>query len=440
MQAVDSLEVESLDLEARGVARRDGKVIFIEGALTGEIVTTHTLRRKPSYEIARVEQILRESNLRVRPKCRHFGMCGGCAMQHVDASAQVAIKQRALEDGLSHIAGVKPERMLPPLHGPDWGYRFRARLAVRWVAKKHKILVGFHERKSSFVADIEYCEILPPHVARLLMPLRDLVGSLSEPDRIPQIEVAVGDRATALVLRHLLPLTAADIAVLRAFAERYDIQWWLQSKGPDTVHPLVREHETELAYTLPEFGLRMPFRPTDFTQVNHQINRALVSRALGLLQAGPADRVADLFCGLGNFTLPLATQAREVVGVEGSQSLVDRATQTALAAGIANAGFQTLNLFEVNLQWLEGLGKFDRILIDPPREGAHAVSQALAQLPASLRPARIVYVSCNPGTLSRDTAILVHEGNYVLRAAGVINMFPHTGHVESIAVFEPGGL
>ena len=272
------------------------------------------------------------------------------------------------------------------------------------------------------------------------MPLRDLVGSLSAPDRVPQIEVAVGDRATALVLRHLLPLTSADIAVLRAFAERYDIQWWLQSKGPDTVHPLVREHETALAYTLPEFGLRMPFRPTDFTQVNHQINRALVSRALGLLQAGPGDRVADLFCGLGNFTLPLATQAREVVGVEGSQPLVDRATQAALDAGIVNAGFQTLNLFEVNLQWLEGLGKFDRILIDPPREGAHAVSQALAQLPASLRPARIVYVSCNPGTLSRDTAILVHEGNYVLRAAGVINMFPHTGHVESIAVFEPGGL
>ena len=434
------LEVESLDLEARGVARRDGKVIFIEGALTGEVVTAHTLRRKPSYEIARVGQILRESNLRVRPRCRHFGTCGGCAMQHVDASAQVAIKQRALEDGLSHIAGVKPERVLPPLHGPAWGYRFRARLAVRWVAKKNKILVGFHERKSSFVADIEYCEILPPHVARLLMPLRDLVGSLGAPDRIPQIEVAVGDRVTALVLRHLLPLTPEDIALLKAFAERHDIQWWLQSKGPDTVHPLVREHETALAYTLPEFGLRMPFRPTDFTQVNHQINRALVSRALGLLQAGPGDRVADLFCGLGNFTLPLATQAREVIGVEGSQSLVDRAAQAALAAGIVNAGFHTLNLFEVNLQWLEGLGKFDRILIDPPREGAHAVSQALAQLPAALRPARIVYVSCNPGTLSRDTAILVHEGNYVLRAAGVINMFPHTGHVESIAVFEPGGV
>ena len=434
------LEVESLDLEARGVARRDGKVIFIEGALTGELVSAHTLRRKSSYEIARVEQVFRESNLRVRPKCRHFGMCGGCAMQHVDAGAQVAIKQRALEDGLSHIAGVKPERILPPLHGPTWGYRFRARLAVRWVAKKNKILVGFHERKSSFVADIESCEILPPHVSRLLMPLRGLIGRLSAPDRVPQIEVAVGDRATALVLRHLLPLTSSDIAELRAFADLHDIQWWLQSKGPDTVHALVPEHETALAYTLPEFGLRMPFRPTDFTQVNHLINRALVSRALGLLQAGSGDRVADLFCGLGNFTLPLATQAREVVGVEGSQSLVDRAAQTAAAAGIGNASFQTLNLFDVSLQWLEGLGKFDRILIDPPREGAHAVSQALAQLPAALRPARIVYVSCNPGTLSRDAAILVHEGNYALRSAGVINMFPHTGHVESIAVFEPAGL
>lgn len=434
---VDVLDIESLDLEARGVARRDGKVVFVEGALPGERVSVQVVRRKPSYEIARVDQVLRASSQRVTPRCPHFGVCGGCAMQHLDPAAQVAVKQRALEDTFWHVGKLRPARILPPMHGPAWGYRYRARLSVRVVPKKGGVLVGFHERKSSYVADMRTCHVLPAHVARLLVPLRGMIASLSAPDRMPQIEVAVGDACTVLVLRHLLPLTDGDVAVLRAFAREHGVTWWLQPKGPDSVHPLEPGDAETLAYALPEFGLRLPFKPTDFTQVNHAINRVLVSRALSLLEPGPQDRVADLFCGLGNFTLPLATRAREVVGVEGSKALTDRALAAARRHGLADrTAFATLNLFEVDADWLRGLGRFDRMLIDPPREGAQAVAQALTQLQAAERPARIVYVSCNPATLARDAAILVHEGGYALRAAGVINMFPHTGHVESIAVFE----
>jgi len=432
------LQVESLDLEARGVARHDGdgKVVFIEGALASERVTANIFRRKPSFEIGRVQVIVRESSQRVKPKCEHFGVCGGCVMQHLDPAAQVASKQRVLEDNLAHIGNVRPEHMLPPLHGPSWGYRYRARLSVRWVAKKGTVLVGFHERKSSFVADIKTCHVLPPHVAALLVPLRGLIMALSAPDRFAQIEVCVGDTVTALVLRHLDPLSPDEIATLRAFAAQHNIQWWLQSKGPDTVHALEPEDEDKLGYHLPEFGLRMPYRPTDFTQVNHQINRVLVSRALSLLGVQRTDRVADMFCGLGNFTLPLATQCHEVVGVEGSASLTERGEQAAVQAGIFNAKFQTLNLFEVDQSWLQSLGRVDRMLIDPPREGAFALVQALAALPPVEHPVRIVYVSCNPATLARDADVLVNQAGYHLRSAGAINMFPHTSHIESIAVFE----
>jgi 23S rRNA (uracil1939-C5)-methyltransferase len=358
-------------------------------------------------------------------------------MQHLEPTAQVAIKQRALEDTFAHIGKLKPGRMLPPLQGPSWGYRYRARLSVRLVPKKGGVLVGFHERKSSYVADMRECHVLPRHVSDMLMPLRAMIASMSAPDRMPQIEVALGDGVTVLVLRHLEPLTDNDLAVLRAFAAERDVQWWLQPKGPDTVHSLEPGHADALAYALPEFGLRMPYRPTDFTQVNHAINRALISRALTLLDPQPTDRVADLFCGLGNFTLPLATKAREAVGVEGSKALTDRAMQAAQLHGLAGStSFSTLNLFEVNVDWLRGLGHFDRMLIDPPREGAQAVAQALSLLSPAERPRRIVYVSCNPATLARDAAIMVHEGGYALQMAGVINMFPHTGHVESIAVFE----
>ncbi len=432
----DVLQVESLDLDARGVSRRDGKVVFIEGALPSEHVTVNTFRKKPSYDVGRVQYIQRESSSRVTPRCEHFGVCGGCVMQHLEPSAQVAVKQRALEDALLHIGKVRPGRVLPALHGPYWGYRYRARLSVKWVAKKGTVLVGFYERKSSFVADIKTCHVLPPEIAALFMPLRKLIMGMSSPDRFPQIEVSVGEGVIALVLRHLMPLTAADVQSLRDFAAQHAVHWWLQPQGPDSVAPLEAAHEDSLYYTLPEFGLNMPFKPTDFTQVNHQINRALVSRALTLLDPQAGDRVVDMFCGLGNFTLPLATRCLEVVGVEGSETLTARAKIAAARAGIEHATFQTLNLFEVTAEWLAELGRFDRMLIDPPREGAMALAQALINLPASLRPERIVYVSCNPATLARDTEILLQKSAYQLTAAGVVNMFPHTGHVESMAVFE----
>lgn len=433
--------IESLDLDARGVAHHDGKVVFVDGALPGETVIARIARRKPSFDVARTERVLRPSAQRVEPACPYFGVCGGCAMQHLAPEAQVAVKQRVLEDALVHIGKVKPEQMLAPMHGPTWGYRYRARLSVRLVVKKGGVLVGFREKRGSYVADMDQCLVLPPHVSDLLLPLRELVGALSMPKSIPQIEVAVGDEGTALLLRHMEPLNDADVELLRTFSRRHGVMWWLQPKGPDTVHPLERSDTEALAYHLPEYGLRMGYRPTDFTQVNSQINRVLISRALALLQVQPTDRVADLFCGLGNFTLPLATRARHVVGVEGSQALVDRASAAAEQNGLAErAGFSVLNLFEVDGQWLRGLGRFDRMLIDPPREGAEAVARALAELAPGERPVRLLYVSCNPATLARDAGILVQEANYRLSAAGVVNMFPHTGHVESIAVFDARGI
>lgn len=436
---LEVFDIESLDLEARGIAHRDGKVLFVEGALPGERVAARIVRRKPSYEKARTERVIKPSSQRVTPVCPHFGVCGGCAMQHLEPQAQVAIKQRALEDAFGHIGKLRPATVLPPIHGPAYGYRYRARLSVRLVPRKGGVLVGFRERHSSYVADMRECHVMPRHVSDMLVPLRSMVESLSIPNRVPQIEVAVGDQCTALVLRHMEPLTEADFDILRAFATRWNVSWWLQPKGPDTVHLLDPADEGRLAYTLPEYGLRMRYRPTDFTQVNPYINRTLVSRALSLLDVQADHRVADLFCGLGNFTLPLATQARQVVGIEGSDALTERALEGARAHRLQHkVSFKTLNLFEVDVAWLRALGHFDRMLIDPPREGAEAVAKALSALAGQERPERIVYVSCNPATLARDAAIMKHTGGYVLQAAGVVNMFPHTGHVESIAVFEPG--
>lgn len=444
-----TIDIESLDMEARGVGHLQnedgtpGKVIFVEGALPKERVGFSSFRKKPNWEAAKLTEIYKESSQRVQPKCPHFGVCGGCSMQHLDAVAQVAMKQRILEDNLKHIGKVKAETMLRPIHGPTWGYRYRARISVRNVPKKGGVLVGFHERKSSFVSDMKTCEILPPHVSAMLVPLRHLIESLSIIDQMPQIELAVGDninggKTTALVLRNLVPLTEDDERKLVAFAEQYGVQWWLQPKGPETVYPF-DPSDADLHYLLPEFGIKMPFKPTDFTQVNHRINRVLVARALRLLDVQPEDRVADLFCGLGNFTLPIATLAKEVVGIEGSDRLTERALENATANRVAeHTTFYCRNLFEATAEDFVALGKFDRMLIDPPREGAAAVCAALMEVAQSrpdLLPRRIVYVSCNPSTLARDAAMLVH-GRYVLQHAGVVNMFPHTSHVESMAVFD----
>ena len=453
-QAMDDvLDVESLDLEGQGVARRaDGKVVFIEGALPTERVTVQVHRRKNQWEQAQATAVLQQSTQRVVPKCPHFGLhtgaCGGCKMQHLDPAAQVAVKQRALEDALWHLGKVRPERVLRPIQGPAWGYRYRARLSVRHVARKSTVLVGFHERKSRYVADMSVCPVLPPHVEALLPALRELVGAMALRDRLPQIELAVGDTVTTLVLRHLEPVPIGDLALLRSFAARHGVQWWLQPAGPDTAHPLDAQEAAAapLDYALPEFGVRIGFRPTDFTQVNPRINRVLVQRALGLLAPCADERVIDWFCGLGNFTLPIARQARQVLGLEGSEALVQRARDNAVANAAADRTvFEARNLFELDARALLALGAADRWLVDPPREGAFALAKALADavqgeepgLPGHWAPPRrIVYVSCNPATLARDAGLLVHQAGYVCSAAGVVNMFPHTAHTESIAVFD----
>ena len=439
------IEIKSLDMDARGVGHIEnedgspGKVVFVEGALPGERVSFVTFKKKKNWEAARMTALHRESSLRVTPRCKHFDYCGGCSMQHLEPSAQVAIKQRVLEDNLWHIGKVRAENIMRPMYGPTWGYRYRARLSVRHVKKKETVLVGFHEKKSAFVADIDSCEILPPHISAMLLPLRALIGSLSIFDQMPQIELAIGEDVTAMVLRIMAPLTVDDETRLKAFADEYGVQWWLQVKGPETAVPFY-PLDKQLHYLLPEFGVKMPFKPVDFTQVNHHINRVLVSKALRLLEVQTTDRVADLFCGLGNFTLPLATQGSEVVGIEGSTTLTERALENALANGLSEkTSFSTRNLFEVTTDDLIALGKFDRILVDPPRDGAMALCQALvglAQVRPDMLPKRIVYVSCSPSTLARDAGILVLEAGYKLSKAGVVNMFPHTSHVESMAVFD----
>ena len=454
------LEVDALDIDARGVARRpDGKVVFIEGALPTERVSARVHRRKNNWEQATVTEIHRESSQRVAPRCPHFGLhegaCGGCKMQHLHVAAQVAIKQRVLEDNLWHLAKVKAETVMRPIEGPTWGYRWRARFTVRHVRKKGTVLVGFHERKSRYVADIRECHVVPPHVSELLLPLRELIGSMDAIETCPQIELACGDEVTALVLRHLEPLSAGDLAKLRSFAAVHPgVQWWLQPKGPDTIHLLDDaggSGTVQLAYALPEFGIEMPFRPTDFTQVNPHVNRVLVSRALRLLDPRRGERVIDWFCGLGNFTLPIATRAGEVLGVEGSETLVARSRENyernksapRVGPALAKTGFAARDLFEITPDQLVRDGIADRWLVDPPREGAFALAKALADLhqQPQLRggwrpPMRIVYVSCNPATLARDAGLLVQQAGYRCTAAGVVNMFPHTAHVESIAVFD----
>lgn len=425
--------IESLDYEARGIARLDGKAIFVDGALPGETVEYASYRKKSKYELANLVSVIKASAARVSPRCEYFGVCGGCAMQHMDVSAQLAVKQRVLEDGLWHIGRVRPEHILQPAQGIPWGYRHRARLAVRALGKNTSALIGFHERRSSYIADMSSCQILAPHVSKLLLPLRQLIGSLSIAQRVSQVEVAVGEQCTALSLRILEPLSAKDEALLRAFADQYSIVFYLQPKGPESVFRFYPLDGPSLSYVLPEFDVEFEFKPTDFTQVNHAVNRVLVRRALQLLDPQPSERIADMFCGLGNFTLPIARSGATVLGVEGSGALVRRGRQNAEKHGLDSlVEFQEANLFECTEQSFERLGAFDKMLVDPPREGALELVKALGKK----APSRIVYVSCNPATLARDSGVLVAEKGYRFVAAGVVNMFPHTAHVESIAVFE----
>jgi 23S rRNA (uracil1939-C5)-methyltransferase len=437
---MDVVAIESLDQEGRGIARVDGKAVFVEGALPGERVAIEVFKRKPTYELARATEVIKASASRVAPRCPHFGVCGGCTLQHADLPLQVAAKQRVLEEALARIGRVRAETLLPPVYGPAWGYRHRARLSVRHVVKKGGVLVGFHERKSSFVADMSECHVLPPKISALLPTLRTLIAALSVRDRLPQIEVAVGERAGepmyALVLRILAPLTPADETLLRECADRHGVDFWLQTGGPQTVVPFHRP-DAALAYTLPEAQLTMPYAPTEFTQVNPFVNRVLVRRALSLLAPQPGERIADFFCGLGNFTLPIARHGADVVGIEGSAAMVTRGTENAVANGLAaHARFQVANLFAATPESIAPLLPLAKVLIDPPREGAVELVKALPARDDAQGLERIVYVSCSPATLARDAGVLVNERGYRMRAAGIVNMFPHTAHVESIALFE----
>jgi 23S rRNA (uracil1939-C5)-methyltransferase len=439
MNMENRVTIESLDQEGRGIARADGKVIFIEGALTGEVVNYSSYRKKPAFELAQVAEIYKSSPMRVQPKCAHFGVCGGCSMQHLDARSQVAVKQRILEDSLWHIGKVRAETILQPIYGQTWGYRERARLSVRHVIKKGKVLVGFHEKRSSYVADMQNCEILTPKIARLLPLLAELIAGLSIRDKLPQIEVAVGDHVDALVLRVLDTPSSTDENMLRAFADRHEIQFWLQSGGYDTIAPFQPLDAPALSYSLPEFGIVMPFAPSEFTQVNSAMNRVMISRAIRLLDPQPDERIADFFCGLGNFTLPIARSGAQVLGIEGSDALVARARQNAEFNGLAgNAKYAAMNLFGITEAGYAELGLFDKLLIDPPRDGAIELVRSIGCCEGSGNnaPRRIVYVSCSPATLARDAQVLVQVHGYTLKSAGVMNMFPHTSHVESIAVFE----
>jgi len=467
-----SLYIESMDLDAKGIGHKeDGKVVFVDGALPFERVRPNVHRKKDNWEMASLQEIYKESYSRVKPACPHAGYhtgaCGGCKMQHLEPGAQIAVKQRALEDLLKHIGQVKPENISRPIQGPDWSYRYRARLSIRDVRKKNMVLIGFHERKSRYVADMQICPILPVHVSALLMPLRKLIESLESREHCAQIELACGDHVIAMVLRHMVPLSLGDQRKLLEFGSQHHIQWWLQPQGLDSVHLMPShltnshasypEQEKSLSYALPEFSIEMPYRPTDFTQVNPSINRVLVSKAIQLLEPQACDTVIDWFCGLGNFTLPLATKAAKVFGIEGSVELVQRAkdnynlNQSARHHAQGQIGlsqpckmcpvtFSSQNLFQITPDQLQSLETAQRWLIDPPREGAYELVKALAQLMKEEHhdfqaPERIVYVSCNPATLARDANVLVEAG-YVLKSAGIVNMFPHTAHVESIAAFE----
>lgn len=486
-------QVESLDQEGRGVAHVNGKTIFIDGALPGEIVKYQAQRIKPSYEVANTIEVLQASVDRVSPKCPHYGLCGGCKLQHMDATAQVTAKQQMLEADLWHIGKVKALNTLPPMYGPTWGYRHKARLSVKYVQKKERVLVGFNEKGTRFVADMNSCEVLVPEVSALIAPLQSMIFELRIKNKLPQIELAVGMASViVLIFRIMDALTDNDETLLKTFADNHKIQIWTQTKGPDTIKPFwpnaLRgvaqqninttpqseaykvEKLEQLQYSLPEFDLIYPFKPNEFTQVNTAINQQMVSLAIQLLNPQAGENIADFFCGIGNFTLPIARSGASVLGLEGLINLVDRAKESANLNKINNVNFGVADLFKMTEESLQELGKFDKWLIDPPRDGAFKLVKALKNSPQNVakidnigddalqaniyaasrasenartelatknsNPNVIVYVSCNPATLARDANILVHEKGYVLSKAGVINMFPHTAHVESIALFE----
>ena len=424
--------IQSLSHDGKGVARIDEKATFIQGALAGEKITFRYTNCKKSYDEGLVTSVIESSPDRVQPKCAHYEICGGCSLQHLDADKQIEAKQQVLLDNLEHIGKVSAESILPPLTNDSvWGYRRKARLGVKNVPKKGKVLVGFRERASSFVADLTLCPVLHPRVGELLPQLSELVEGLSINTKLPQVEVAMDDEQCVLIFRILEDLTDADAAAIKAFGEAHDIIPYTQRGGPDTVIPL-SGIPADLHYALPDQNLELGFLPGDFTQVNTDINRKMINRALNMLDLNQNDTVLDLFCGVGNFTLPLAKQAGTVVGVEGDEGLVQRAKSNAERNKLANVDFYAANLYEElkPQPWLNQT--FTKALIDPPRSGALEILPLINRMGIET----LLYISCYPGTLARDAGVLVNEMGYTLVSAGVMDMFPHTGHVESIALFK----
>ncbi len=431
LNPIAEARAESFSHDGRGVARVNGKATFIEGALPGETVRFRYQNRHRSYDNGRLVEVVTPSPDRVTPRCPHFGVCGGCSLQHMSPEAQLTAKQQVLVEQLERLGKVKPETWLAPLAGPAWGYRRRARLGVRRVPSKGGVQVGFREKRKSFIANLESCAVLAPRVSALLPALRQLITNLSCPDRIPQVEVAAGDNDTALVFRHLVPLTENDRTQLHAFGEQHGVQIYLQPHGPESLETLWPNAPTPLYYRLPEFEVSIQFRPTDFIQVNAELNAAMVHQALALLELKPEDRVLDLFSGLGNFTLPLARRAGQVLGIEADAELIEGARANAARNGLNNVEFRAGNLYDETGPSPWESYTFNKLLLDPPRSGA---MEAIRRLAEPL-PERIVYVSCYPATLARDAEYLVRVFGYRLAAAGAMDMFPHTSHVESMALF-----
>jgi 23S rRNA (uracil1939-C5)-methyltransferase len=423
--------VGDLSHDGRGVADCGGKKLFVHGALPGETVMARLTARRRHHDEAETLEVIERSRSRVEPRCRHFGQCGGCSLQHLDPDRQLEAKQNTLLQNLSRIGKVTPDTVWPPVRGPLWAYRRKARLSVRYVHKKGRVLVGFRERYGRFVADMQECPVLDPRIADQLVPLAELIASLEAKRTIPQLEVACGDDACALVFRHLEPLIESDVGKLAGFARETGLAVLLQPSGPSSIHCL-EPAQVELHFHLPEFGLRLDFSPSDFIQVNAEMNRRMIARAVDLLDLDSRDRVLDLFCGLGNFTLPIGTRAASVVGIEGDTGLVQRARRNAAANGLENVEFHAADLSEDpgRAPWLKS--GYDKVLFDPPRSGAEFILPHVAASGAR----RIVYVSCHPASLARDAGILAEKFGFSLLGAGVLDMFPHTAHVESIALFE----
>lgn len=431
------ISIDSLAHDGRGVGRgEDGKVVFVDFALPGERVKFVPVMNRKSYLFGTTIEVLEPSEFRIEPKCPVFGQCGGCVLQHLESDKQIQYKQQALLENFKKIGNVQPEALLEPMVGKHWGYRRRARLGAKFVPKKGGMIVGFRERNTSYIQPTEQCEVLYPEVSALLPDLRATLERVSCNDKLPQVEISVADNATVMILRHLETLLQEDLAILTEFAKRHAVQLFLQPGNLKSVHPLYPENPEPLFYEFPKFDIRIEFLPTDFIQVNGSINEQLVVRAVDLLELKDSDRVLDLFCGVGNFTLPLARRAAHVVGVEGDQALVERAHHNRKLNGLTNVDFHYGDLFKEDMSsashgdWLDQ--SFDKILLDPPRSGA---AEMIKRIP-HFSPSKVVYVSCGPATLARDAGVMVNEHGYRMTQAGVIDMFPHTAHVESIAVFE----